>query len=377
MSWQATAHVVELERCPDGAPINGLQIGFLLTLANYHNAEQLVAFPSVLTLARKSRQSESQTKRHIKYFCEHGVLDVRSKRGRGHFAEYKFVALDGRFDGSKTGLLEPFFSPSENRSERVQKKQQKGSKRVQASTCNKEESENLKEPENSVRESANADPRHALLRAAVERLQISAHGFTTWSTGADNQLQKLLRARQGLAIETLVDCLVYRWLSPNANLADDPRHYVGKITDWADGPINRFRDRLQFDGEDFRRLRAIASGVESPQVEMPLEPAPIRERAVEIVIPNPAAAQWNGTPASSAWSQILHKLENGIARHTFETWLKPTRALDAAGDALRVLVPTPEFLAIADRFREAIVHAVIELGLPCSRVTLVVQGGAQ
>src|SRR3954453_500560 len=103
MSWQATAYVIELRKCPDGAPINGLQKGFLLTLANYHNAEQRITFPSVLTIAEKSHQSESQTKRHIRYFCEHGVLEVKAARGRGHFTEYKFIALDGRFDGCKRG----------------------------------------------------------------------------------------------------------------------------------------------------------------------------------------------------------------------------------------------------------------------------------
>ena len=70
-----------------------------------------------------------------------------------------------------------------------------------------------------------------------------------------------------------------------------------------------------------------------------------------------AAAQVN------PWMRILGALEKKINRHSYETWLKPTRYSHAVGKVMFVRVPTPEFRHIGDKYGDLIFEAVDNLGL--------------
>src|SRR5689334_9699959 len=70
-----------------------------------------------------------------------------------------------------------------------------------------------------------------------------------------------------------------------------------------------------------------------------------------------AAAQVN------PWMRILGALEKKVNRHSFETWLKPTRFSHAVGKVMFVRVPTPEFRHIGDKYGDLIFEAVDILGL--------------
>src|SRR5690348_2628364 len=70
-----------------------------------------------------------------------------------------------------------------------------------------------------------------------------------------------------------------------------------------------------------------------------------------------AAAQVN------PWMRILGALEKKINRHSYETWLKPTRFSHAVGKVMFVRVPTPEFRHIGDKYGDLIFEAVDNLGL--------------
>src|SRR5215468_12261061 len=69
------------------------------------------------------------------------------------------------------------------------------------------------------------------------------------------------------------------------------------------------------------------------------------------------------TLAANPWVRILDALEKKINRHSYDTWLKPTRYSHAVGKVLFVRVPTPEFRHIADKYGDLIYEAADSLGL--------------
>src|ERR1700723_2695050 len=68
------------------------------------------------------------------------------------------------------------------------------------------------------------------------------------------------------------------------------------------------------------------------------------------VIPNP-------------WVRILDALEKKINRHSYDTWLKPTRHSHASNGILFVRIPTAEFRHVGDKYADLIQEALDNLGL--------------
>jgi chromosomal replication initiator protein len=64
------------------------------------------------------------------------------------------------------------------------------------------------------------------------------------------------------------------------------------------------------------------------------------------------------TATANPWNQILGALEKKISRHSYDTWLKPTRFSHCNGPVLFVRVPTPEFRHIGDKFGDLIQEAM-------------------
>ena len=62
------------------------------------------------------------------------------------------------------------------------------------------------------------------------------------------------------------------------------------------------------------------------------------------------------SPAAAAnpWQQILSALEKKISRHSYDTWLKPTRFDRVDGNQLFVKVPTPEFRQLDEKFGDLV-----------------------
>ena len=74
------------------------------------------------------------------------------------------------------------------------------------------------------------------------------------------------------------------------------------------------------------------------------------------------------SPSSAAatanpWAQILSALEKKVNRHSFDTWLKPTRFSHVNGAVLVVRVPTQEFRHIGDKYGDLISEAIENLAL--------------
>src|SRR5580698_6248954 len=71
------------------------------------------------------------------------------------------------------------------------------------------------------------------------------------------------------------------------------------------------------------------------------------------------------------WVRILDALEKKINRHSYDTWLKPTRYSHASGGILFVRVPTVEFRHAGDKYADLIQEAIDNLGLEFEDVKFV------
>src|SRR5437588_4345973 len=71
------------------------------------------------------------------------------------------------------------------------------------------------------------------------------------------------------------------------------------------------------------------------------------------------------------WVRILDALEKKINRHSYDTWLKPTRYSHASGTVIYVRVPTPEFRHISEKYADLIQEALDNLGLEYQDVKFV------
>ena len=63
------------------------------------------------------------------------------------------------------------------------------------------------------------------------------------------------------------------------------------------------------------------------------------------------------------WVRILDALEKKINRHSYDTWLKPTRYSHASNGVLFVRIPTAEFRHVGDKYADLIQEALDNLGL--------------
>jgi chromosomal replication initiator protein len=77
------------------------------------------------------------------------------------------------------------------------------------------------------------------------------------------------------------------------------------------------------------------------------------------------------TLASNPWTRILDALEKKVNRHSYDTWLKPTRYSHANGGIIFVRVPTPEFREVGDKYGDLIQEALDNLGLEYQDVQFV------
>ncbi len=74
---------------------------------------------------------------------------------------------------------------------------------------------------------------------------------------------------------------------------------------------------------------------------------------------------------SNPWVRILDALEKKVNRHSYDTWLKPTRYSHASNGVLFVRVPTSEFRDVGDKYADLIQEAIDNLGLEFQDVKFV------
>jgi chromosomal replication initiator protein len=77
------------------------------------------------------------------------------------------------------------------------------------------------------------------------------------------------------------------------------------------------------------------------------------------------------TAAPNPWLRILDALEKKINRHSYETWLKPTRFSHSKDGILFIRVPTPEFRHIGEKYADLIQEAIENLAMEFNDVEFV------
>src|SRR3954452_1181481 len=77
------------------------------------------------------------------------------------------------------------------------------------------------------------------------------------------------------------------------------------------------------------------------------------------------------TASANPWVRILDALEKKINRHSYETWLKPTRFSHSKDGILFVRVPTPEFRHIGEKYADLIQEAIENLAMEFKDVEFV------
>jgi len=79
------------------------------------------------------------------------------------------------------------------------------------------------------------------------------------------------------------------------------------------------------------------------------------------------------TPAISPnpWVRILDALEKKINRHSYDTWLKPTKFSHSKDNVLFIRVPNPEFCDQTDKYADLIQEAIDNLGMEFNEVKFV------
>ena len=78
-----------------------------------------------------------------------------------------------------------------------------------------------------------------------------------------------------------------------------------------------------------------------------------------------------GTVSPNPWVLVLDALEKKVNRHSYETWLKPTRFSHSQGPTLFVRVPNPDFCHIGEKYGDLISEAIENLGLEFQDVEFV------
>ncbi len=71
----------------------------------------------------------------------------------------------------------------------------------------------------------------------------------------------------------------------------------------------------------------------------------------------------NTTLTPNPWARILDALEKKVNRHSYDTWLKPTRYSHASNGILFVRIPTAEFRLVGDKYADLIQEALDNLAL--------------
>jgi chromosomal replication initiator protein len=77
------------------------------------------------------------------------------------------------------------------------------------------------------------------------------------------------------------------------------------------------------------------------------------------------------TATINPWVEILGALEKKVNRHSYDTWLKPTRYSHIEQNKIFVRVPTPEFRHIGEKYADLIQEAIEALGLAVEDVEFI------
>src|SRR5664279_5566499 len=97
----------------------------------------------------------------------------------------------------------------------------------------------------------------------------------------------------------------------------------------------------------------------------------VRSDSRQICLRVEFAMSYFGTASPNPWVLVLDALEKKVNRHSYETWLKPTRFSHSNGPTLFVRVPNSDFCHIGEKYGDLISEAIENLGLEYQDVEFV------
>jgi chromosomal replication initiator protein len=77
------------------------------------------------------------------------------------------------------------------------------------------------------------------------------------------------------------------------------------------------------------------------------------------------------TLSPNPWLRVLDALEKKINRHSYDTWLKPTRYSHSSNGIMYVRVPTSDFRHVQDKYADLIQEALDSLNMDYQDVQFV------
>jgi hypothetical protein len=187
------------------------------------------------------------------------------------------------------------------------------------------------------------DAREAGLFAAIR----STHPLCDIDGWDVKVIRGYLKRKPAFPGAVLEMCIAFRSLSEGENLSLPVRKWIGDVDKYQAGPLNKYGDP-QYSAEALQGLRSQARTIlygQQPE-QLSLKPA-----TGATALPSDFD---RSTSAKELWPQVLMQLENAISRHSFDTWLKPTRGIGRRGDVFYVEVPNREFSQVDQKYGDLI-----------------------
>lgn len=171
-------------------------------------------------------------------------------------------------------------------------------------------------------------------------------------------VKRMLKKRPQVSGDDLAVCVGFRFLS-EVNRTESVKAWIGALTDYLGGPLNRYRRPKRVLSIDDLRSRVLANVFPNrwTVAAQPAAPQQSAEQLREAFVQ--ANSNGHGELGAMAWAAVQAYTQKHVNPRSWETWIKPCRylCLDAAG-VLFVQAPTAEFAEQAEKYRSTMQEAL-------------------
>lgn len=206
----------------------------------------------------------------------------------------------------------------------------------------------------------------------VDSIRLCWPDGVPWAFSADDgaAVKRMLAKRperDGWTAEKLTECVGFRFMSEGVNVSESVKAWVGAVTDYAAGPLDRYGKAVCTSDRDRERLCGMARALVGLPALKPGKPGKVVEmpRRQEYI----ASLNANGTlpdrirMAAEKWVSLRVYLENRINKHSFDTWLKPAKPVVLTQEGFLVMeVPTDEFAIVGQKYADVMESWMKEQG---------------
>lgn len=233
------------------AACSGNALLALLALADWSDDDGK-SWPSICTLAKKSRQSERNCRSVVRWLESKNIISVQEREGNSNLFTINIESL-GELGGQilppakiskRGGLREKSLPPSgantaPNTSIYTSEEQEHTSNSSLEDFSLDSDEPEVKEKSKVVSKKP-CDPRLGDVTAKIfEAYKHTNKVNPAWGKAEGQLLKSFLASRPDWPLEKIFDCIRNRWKS-ETNLAQEPKRWISKLGDYAGGPLNKF-----------------------------------------------------------------------------------------------------------------------------------------